>query len=47
VPRPPHWSGYRVQPDYYEFWNDMPFRLHDRTTYTRDGDGWAVAKLYP
>jgi len=47
IPRPPHWSGYRLLPDYLEFWQDMPFRLHDRTTFTRTADGWTTAKLYP
>ncbi len=47
VPRPPHWSGFRLLPDYYEFWQDMPFRLHDRTVWRREGQGWASAKIYP
>jgi pyridoxamine 5'-phosphate oxidase len=47
VPRPPYWAGYRVVPDRLEFWQDMPFRLHDRTVYTRSGEGWTVGKLYP
>jgi pyridoxamine 5'-phosphate oxidase len=47
VPRPPHWSGWRVTPETIEFWRDMPFRLHDRTVYTRDGAGWTTGKLYP
>jgi len=47
IPRPPHWSGYRVIPDRFEFWQDMPFRLHDRTTYTAYGRGWATGKLFP
>jgi pyridoxamine 5'-phosphate oxidase len=47
IPRPPHWGGYRVQPARFEFWQDMPFRLHDRTSFTRDGDAWRSEKLYP
>jgi pyridoxamine 5'-phosphate oxidase len=47
IPRPPHWSGFRVAPDAFEFWQDMPFRLHDRTVFTPDGDIWRSVKLYP
>jgi len=47
IPRPPHWSGFRVRPDAFEFWQDMPFRLHDRTIFTPSGDGWATHKIYP
>lgn len=47
IPRPPYWSGYRVIPESFEFWQAMPFRLHDRTTYTRAPGGWTVGKLFP
>jgi len=47
VPRPPEWGGFRVVPDHFEFWQDMPYRLHDRTVFTRRGAGWETGKLYP
>ena len=47
IPRPPHWSGYRVQPTLFEFWQDMPFRLHDRLVFTRTGGDWRQARLFP
>lgn len=47
VPRPPHWSGFRLSPGYFEFWKDGQFRLHDRLIYRRDGDDWSTQTLYP
>lgn len=47
IPRPPHWSGYRVVPGYMEFWQDREFRLHDRITFRRDEDGWVTGRLFP
>ncbi len=47
VPRPPYWSGFRVSPSRIEFWQDMPFRLHDRRIYTKTETGWTTEALYP
>ena len=47
IERPPYWSGFRVLPQVMEFWQDMPFRLHDRLIYTRDEAGWSQGRLYP
>jgi pyridoxamine 5'-phosphate oxidase len=48
VPRPPHWSGFRVIPQAIEFWLDRPHRLHERTRYETDGaGGWRAGMLYP
>lgn len=47
VPRPPHWSGFRLVPDRIEFWKGMPSRLHRRELYTRARDGWTVEILFP
>jgi len=48
IPRPPHWSGYRVLPDRFEFWQNMPYRLHDRTIFERTSEGgWISGKLFP
>ena len=46
-PRPPHWGGYRVKPEYIEFWQGRRSRLHDRITYNRLGNAWEIARLAP
>ena len=47
VPRPTYWSGFRVAPERIEFWQERPFRLHDRVLFTRDGDTWRKTRLFP
>tara|TARA_B100000945_G_C20165197_1_gene495045 strand:+ start:98 stop:703 length:606 start_codon:yes stop_codon:yes gene_type:complete len=47
VPRPPHWNGYIVKPNLIEFWQEMPFRLHDRIEFKKENENWISRKLYP
>lgn len=48
IPRPPHWSGFRLVPARVEFWQDRPGRLHDRFLYGRRDDGaWEITRLNP
>ena len=49
IPRPPHWSGFRITPLQIELWHDRPFRLHDRIAFRRGttSEPWAKSRLYP
>lgn len=47
VPRPSHWSGFRLKPTTIEFWIEKPFRHHDRFLYRKTADGWSKERLFP
>jgi pyridoxamine 5'-phosphate oxidase len=47
IPRPPFWSGFRLLPRRIEFWRDMPFRLHERQVFHREGEAWRTETLFP
>jgi pyridoxamine 5'-phosphate oxidase len=47
IPRPPFWTGFRVEPNLIEFWQDMKFRLHDRLEYKKIKNVWIARKLFP
>ena len=47
IPRPPYWSGFRLQPETVEFWQGRKFRLHDRFKYSQEGGQWIIQRLYP
>jgi pyridoxamine 5'-phosphate oxidase len=47
IPRPPHWGGFRIKPERFEFWQDREHRLHERRLFTRAHAGWTEGLLYP
>ena len=47
VPRPAYWSGFRLIPQRIEFWQERPFRLHDRILFVREGEEWRRERLFP
>jgi len=47
VPLPPFWGGYKLIPDYFEFWQGRESRLHDRIAYKKTAEGWNIVRLYP
>ncbi|MDC0226835.1 pyridoxamine 5'-phosphate oxidase [Alphaproteobacteria bacterium] len=47
IPRPNHWTGFRVDPNLIEFWQDMSFRLHDRLEFVKKNNSWKARKLFP
>jgi pyridoxamine 5'-phosphate oxidase len=47
VDKPPHWGGFRLMPEWFEFWQNGEFRLHDRLTYTKTKERWTISRLAP
>ena len=47
IPRPEHWGGIRLLPDWFEFWQEGEFRLHDRLSFTRSNGNWVIRRLAP
>lgn len=47
IPKPDHWGGYELIPDYFEFWQGRPSRLHDRIVYEKTGNTWTISRLAP
>ena len=47
ISRPPYWTGFIVDPDLIEFWQDMPHRLHDRLEFKKNNNKWTCRKLFP
>ena len=47
VTRPEFWSGWRLVPDYFEFWQGIDYRLHDRLVFAKTGEGWETGRLFP
>ena len=47
IPRPDHWGGFRLKPEYFEFWQGRTIRLHDRIIYSRENNDWIIRRLFP
>lgn len=47
IEKPPFWGGYRIEPNYFEFWQGRPGRLHDRIAYQKNESGWKISRLAP